>query len=115
MNDFLLGCLVSFLAGWFLRPSGPLNHAYKEIEQYRLTNRTHRSGVKMLDMTTPYLVSKAREELDEFEDSYKDGEAELNELCDVLNILFHVAIKHGWSPKDLGDMMVTKMEMRFLQ
>ena len=113
---YLLGVIVGIPLGLFYMGSRNfLGAAYYYIKTYRHNNRTHRSGVKMKDMSTSYLVSKAREELDEFEDSYVNGDqAELNELCDVLNILFHIAIKHGWTPKELGEMMIVKMNMRFL-
>lgn len=102
-------CLSSYLS-----PVTPTYEgAYKTIAKMRAANMVHRSGIKLKDMRLSYLIERVEDEVEELKESIEEGHPELNELCDVMNILVHIAIINKWTPEMIAETMDLKMMMRF--
>lgn len=86
-----------------------MKRAWSKTESLITSNAKHRKGWRTQEMDLPYLLKHATEELQELVDAPDDP----TEMADLLAILFHYAIKQGWTMQFLESLMIEKMNLRF--
>jgi hypothetical protein len=85
--------------------------AWVEIERLIRVNARHRRGFRIAEVEPSFILDEALAELQEL----RDAPCDLTELSDLLGILFHYAIKQGWSIADIEAAMLEKFAIRFTE
>lgn len=86
-----------------------MNTAWKVIEKLIKENATHRRGFKLQSVSISFIISQARDELNELDLSPNDP----TEMADLLGVLFHYSIKQGWTLEQLEKLLLQKLAERF--
>lgn len=85
--------------------------AWTEIERLIRVQAVHRKGFNLAEVRPPFIIGQALEEMKELMASPDDPE----ELADLLGVLFHLAIKQGWSMSKIELLMLDKFARRFTE
>ena len=83
--------------------------AWLEVERLIEVNAKHRRGFYLQEVRPPFILKQATGELQELCVSPND----INELADLLGVLFHYAIKQGWTNDAIESAMLKKFKERF--
>lgn len=86
-----------------------MDKAYKAVEDLIARNARHRKGFRLQEVSNDFVIEQAVSELRELSDSPSDP----LELADALGCLIHYAVKHGWTLKELEQLMLRKFKERF--
>lgn len=100
------------------------NAVWKEIERLIHINARHRKGFRLAEIANDdFVLSQAELELRELQEAHQsyvncvvgsDREVAI-ELGDTLGVLFHFAIRMGYTPESLSRLMLDKFKQRFTQ
>jgi len=85
--------------------------AWQEVERLIKVNARHRSGVQMGQVDNYTILRHAWSELSELNANPSDP----GELADLLGVLIHYAVKHGWTEDGLEQLMLHKFKERFTE
>lgn len=85
--------------------------AWKEIERLISVNAAHRKGFNIGDVGTTFILWQAKDEFNELFNDRTNPE----ELADLLGVLYHYAIKSGWTLQQLEALMLAKFKQRFTE
>jgi predicted house-cleaning noncanonical NTP pyrophosphatase (MazG superfamily) len=88
-----------------------MKKAWAEIERLIAVNARHRKGFNIADAKPLFILAQANDELNELLES----PANPDELADTLGVLFHYAIKKGWTMEFLEKLMLNKFKERFAE
>jgi hypothetical protein len=88
-----------------------MKNAWKEIERLIKVKAIHRKGFDISEVQPLFILGQAIEEFGELSKDPDDA----TELADLLGILFHYAIKKGWSMEALEILMLEKFANRFTE
>lgn len=89
-----------------------MRQLWAEIDQIIAEGTKHRRGYTLAESTFPATVEHMKEEVIELETSVTPEER-INELGDVLAIVFHAAKQLGLSMEQLEAVSLAKLKMRF--
>lgn len=81
---------------------------WQEVSLYDGANVRHRKGHRLGDATAAFILSRAKEELEELEQAPDDVE----EMADLMATLIHYCVRKGWTRDQLDRAMLTKMKLR---
>lgn len=71
--------------------------------------RHTKSGNRLQSLSDTEIFDHLRAEVDELSDAPDD----VDEMGDILCILFHLAHRRGWSPRRMEEAALKKLSMRF--
>lgn len=89
----------------------PMTNAWNEICRLIDVRAVHRQGFVLADVRPIFILGQAQGELDELKRDPQDPV----ELADLLGVLFHYAIKQGWTMEQLERLMLDKFKKRFTE
>lgn len=89
-----------------------MKQLWAEIDQIIEEGTPHRRGYTLKESTFPATVTHMKEEVVELETSVTPDER-VNELGDVLAIVFHAAKQLGLTMEQLEEVALKKLKMRF--
>jgi uncharacterized protein YabN with tetrapyrrole methylase and pyrophosphatase domain len=99
-----------------------LDDAWKEVSRLVRTNARHRKGFSLGEISCDkFVLEQAADEMKELQTALVRYEACItgtdqevaDELGDVLGVLFHFAIRMGYTPETLSRSMLAKFKQRF--
>jgi hypothetical protein len=88
-----------------------MQRAWAEVERLIRANARHRGGVFMGNVPDDTILDHAEGELEELTWAPNDP----SELADLLGVLIHYAVKHGWTMEQLEGLMLEKFKARFTE
>lgn len=85
-------------------------HGYSCVKSLVKANALHKKrGTRLQDASAISILVHAAEELDELRFAPDD----IEELADLVAILFHYMVYKGWTPARLDDAIIKKLNERF--
>lgn len=97
---------------------------WKEVERLISSNAMHRKGFRLGEIgNDDFVLSQAEGEMQELRKAYDEyalcmvgsDRYVAMELGDLLGVLFHFAIRMGYTPETLSRLMMDKFSRRFSQ
>lgn len=88
-----------------------MKRACKEIRRLIKINAIHRRGFALSEMTSHDILEHAVLEMREL--NLARDEDQLEELADIFGCLIHFAIRRKFSKKQIEDMLLKKLKLRF--
>ncbi len=89
-----------------------MQKSFEEIKRLIAKNALHRKLFRLKEMLECDIVNHAKEEMCELSDATSE-EHRFEELCDVMGLLLHLAIRYGKDIDDIDNELMRKLYLRF--